>query len=382
MSIRNQHAFIDEFGNADLDVTKEGASSHFIVSAVIVDEYKIPLLEDKLDDIRSRFFQTGQLRSKTVGDNDARRKRILNELSELDFHVFSVVVDKAKLTSEGFRYKSSFYKYLHTLVDGALYRTYPNLKISADQYGSKEFMDGFIKYVRENHMPDLFDQADFGFTTSKSNLLIQLADFICGTLARCFDYSVRSEEGQTFIKILKRRIINIAPWPEERKPYFFDSKDEISEYNETIASQSINLARIFIDQYEDDRDPIIRDQVNCLKFLLFHFKYISPYKYVKTREIKSHVSYNREKEISTYYLRSNIISKLRDNRVIISSSPKGYKLPVNVNDIYDFINHSNSIVFPMLDRLNKCRKEILFATKNGLDIFDRPEYIALQKYFD
>lgn len=378
----DQHAFIDEFGNPNLDLSKEGVSTHFIVSAVIVDEYRIPLLEDKLNTIREKYFQTGEIKSRKVGKDDTKRARILNELSELDFHIFSVVVDKSKLVSKGFRYRQSFYKYLHSLVDGALYRTYPNLKISADRYGTKEFMDGFQDYIQNKHIPDLFNQADFGFVPSSSSLLIQLADFVCGTLARHFDYSVQSEEGPNFIGILKKKIINIALWPEEKNTYFYDSQDEKSEYDETIATQSINLANVFVNQHENDRDPTIKDQVNCLKFLLFYFRFISPYKYVTTRELKSHIGYDRSKEMSNNYLRSNIIAKLRDRRVLISSSPKGYKLPANANDIYDFINHSNTIIFPMLDRLEKCRREIKFATKNGLDIFDRPDYSPLKKYFD
>ncbi|MGD0280210.1 MAG: DUF3800 domain-containing protein [Smithella sp.] len=382
MSLTDQHAFIDEFGNSNLDIAKEGVSTHFIVSAVIVDEHKIPLLEEKLDIIRKKYFQTGDIKSRKVGKDDSKRSRILNELSELDFHIFAVVVDKAKLHSEGFRHRHVFYKYLHSLVDGALYRTYPNLKISADQYGTKEFMDGFCKYIENNHIPDLFNQADFCFVPSNSSLLVQLADFICGTLARHFDYSVKSENSPDFISILKKRILYVVPWPEESKTYLYESPDEKSEYDETIATQSLNLANLFISQYEDDKDPTVRDRVNCLKFLLFYFRFVNPHKYVTTRELKSHISYDRITEISSVYLRSNIIAKLRDSRVLISSSPKGYKLPVNMNDIYDFINHSNAIIFPMLDRLEKCRKEIKLATKNGLDIFDRSDYISLKSYFD
>jgi len=377
----SQHAFIDEFGNSDLGLQKHGVSSHFIVSAIIVDEHKISLLEEKLDVIRKKYFQTGEMKSKTVGNNDARRLRILNDLSELDYHVFAVVVDKAKLFSEGFKYKQSFYKYLHTLVDGALYSTYPNLKISADEYGTKEFMDGFIKYVRSEHIPDLFDQSDFSFVSSNSFLLVQLADFICGTLARRFDFTVSSDYGSEFIKILKRRIIEIRPWPKQWKSYIYSETDK-SNYDEIIAEQSANLADIFISNHEYDIDPLIKDQSTCLKFLLFNYRYIHPNRYVTTRELKSHVSYNKPKEISTNYLRSSIIAKLRDSRVLIASSTRGYKLPVCERDLYEFINHSNSIVLPMLDRLEKCRKEILLTTKNGLDIFDKPEYTPLKRYYD
>ena len=54
-------------------------------------------------------------------------------------------------------------------MDRKLYRTYTNLKISADEHGSKEFMEGFKRYVEENHIPNLFNESEFGFVDSKSS---------------------------------------------------------------------------------------------------------------------------------------------------------------------------------------------------------------------
>ena len=41
----NLYAFIDEFGNNGLDFTNPQISSHFIVTAIIVEENDIPILE-------------------------------------------------------------------------------------------------------------------------------------------------------------------------------------------------------------------------------------------------------------------------------------------------------------------------------------------------
>jgi len=380
--MKDQHAYIDEFGNPDLEVEKQGVSTHFIISAVIVDENKTIILDEKLEEIRKKYFQTGELRSKKVGDNDHRRRRILNELCELDFHVYAIIVDKRKVYGGGLKYKHSFLKYLHGIVDSRLYNTYPNLKISADEYGTKEFMEGFKTYVEKNHIPNLFNESDFSFVDSKSVLLIQVADFICGTLARCFDETVRSENGFEFLKILKRRLIYIVPWPEEWSSFIHDSEKDKEEYNAVIAEYSANSALVFINKHENSRDPVIKDQVNCLRYLLFYYQYINPYRYVTTRELKENVGFNKSKDLSTNYLRSSIIAKLRDSDVLISSSDLGYKLPVNEKDLYDFINHSNRIIFPMLDRLERCRKGIKLVTKNALDLFDKPGYISLKRYFD
>ena len=69
--------------------------------------------------------------------------------------------------------------------------------------GSKEFMKGFVDYVKRRHIPDLFNYSEFGFESSRSNLLIQLADFICGTVAKAFDNTVFSENGHRFLLLLR-----------------------------------------------------------------------------------------------------------------------------------------------------------------------------------
>jgi hypothetical protein len=45
-------------------------------------------------------------------------------------------------------------------------------------------MDGFTRHVLENHRETLFDRARITFAESKEEPLVQLADVICGALAR------------------------------------------------------------------------------------------------------------------------------------------------------------------------------------------------------
>ena len=132
--MKNQIAYIDEFGNNGLDFEKDGVSETFIITAIIVSEEKLKNLEAELEKIRKTNFQTGEIKSSKVGTNDTRRLKIVAELNSLDYHIFSIVVDKTKLTSEGFQYKGSFYKFLHSLVDRELFKTFPDLLVVADEH--------------------------------------------------------------------------------------------------------------------------------------------------------------------------------------------------------------------------------------------------------
>jgi hypothetical protein len=377
--MRNQIAFIDEFGNNGLDFEKEGVSNTFIVTAIIVSREKLKGLETELEKIRKLNFQTGEIKSSKVGGNDTRRLNIIAELNALDYHIFSIVIDKTKLTSEGFQYKGSFYKFLHSLVDRELFKTFPDLLVVADEHGGNDFKKSFLEYMKNRHIPNLFEQSEFRLSNSKSELMVQLADFITGTIARCYEPKKLSPRKNDILKALRQKIIEIRIWPPDYKPMAYDPGKDFANYDPTISSLGLNLASQFLDKFGTSKVPYILDQCTCLRYLLFHFRNINPETYVTTFELLSQMEQLKSKKVSMHYFRSKVIAKLRDNGVILASSNKGYKLPSSSMDLYDFVNHSNSYIQPMMDRLLKCRNQIKLATKNEMDIFDHEEFKYLSK---
>lgn len=377
--MNNQIAYIDEYGNFGFDFEKEGVSTHFIVTSIIIDQNKLHDIENQIELIRKQEFQTGEIKSSSVGSIELRRIKILKKLSEINFHIFSVVIDKRKLTGEGFKYKQPFYKFLHSLVDRELFKVFPNLKIVADEHGNKEFMDGFIKYIHKNHIPDLFNQSDFRFSKSKSDLMVQLADFVTRTFSFCFDDKRISNRRNEFLQTLKDKIIEIRFWPKDYYPYAYEPQKDFQEFDMTIANLGINLSKQFIQEKENNNSPAENDQVNCLRYLLFYFQNINPTRYVATYELMNHINATRSNKMSTHYFRSKVIAKLRDWGVILSSCNLGYKLPANRVDLYDYVNHSNTYIQPMISRLLKCRDKVKLATKNKIDILDHNEFMYLKE---
>lgn len=150
--MENQIAFIDEFGNNGLNFDSEGVSTHFIVTAILVDREKLSELEGKVEKVRQSNFQTGEMKSSKLKNNDDRRLKVLKELNEIDYHIFSVVIDKTELQGEGFQYKGSFYKFLHSLVDKELFRVFPDLMIVADEHGGQKFKEGFVRYYESKKL--------------------------------------------------------------------------------------------------------------------------------------------------------------------------------------------------------------------------------------
>ena len=77
-----KYAFIDEFGAFGYDFGNLGCTSHFLISAVIVDESNLSFVSERVESIRKRYFQQGEMKSSKIGKKHKRRISILNELKQ------------------------------------------------------------------------------------------------------------------------------------------------------------------------------------------------------------------------------------------------------------------------------------------------------------
>jgi hypothetical protein len=77
------------------------------------------------------------------------------------------------------------------------------------------------------------------------------------------------------------------------------------------------------------------------------------------------------------WVRSRVIAPMRDAGVLIASSSRGYKIPCTIRDVVDFVERTNAVVHPMLNRIARARNEVLFLTNGRVDVlgFDRLELL-------
>lgn len=383
--MKDQLAYLDEFGTNALNVTDIGVSTHFIVTAVIINESDKRKVEAELERVRKKHFRSGEMKSRNVANNHKRRQLILRDLLNIDFKIYSLVVDKTMITSEGLSYKPSFYKFINGLLYADLYKLFPNLQLHADETGRVEYMHEFAKYVNRKHIPSLFTQSSFQFVRSDSCLLVQLADFVSGTLSRCFDDKVLSETHKSqFLEALAAKVLLLKFWPKSFHPFKTEQIAEDGKYDPVISELGMNLAEVTretLSKSKEDEDED-RDQRVCLDHLLFHFRYINPNKYVWQKELIGNIEAHNHKTITKRYFMSRVVAQLRNKGVIISSSSKGYKLPANEDDLHAFLKHGSSIIKPMIDRIQICRDNVKAATLNKLDILSNAEFSYIKKALD
>lgn len=380
------YAFTDEYGGFGWNFSKEGVSTHFIITAIIVEEQNVDNLKLSMETIRQKHnFQKSEMKSSKIGKNHKRRLSIIQDLKELPFSIFSVVVDKRECERmPGLRYKKSFYKFMNNILHKELRRAFSNLVIVADEIGGSDYMKSFSSYVyARQELPNLLGETEFSFCASQNDILIQLADFISGTLAFAYDPTRCSDDTPPYLQILKSKIIRIMIYPQTFESYKINNSAIAEDYDETIAELCFRQATLFLKHNNDNEDDDeIKAQVIVLDYLLFRFMNNDTRGYISTKELKSQLEHMGYSDISTSTFRLRIICKLRDKGVIIASSPKGYKIPSKEAELYDFVNHGASVVIPMLERLRKCRDLVRLATNNELDLFAHDEFKKLKRYFD
>ena len=379
-----KYAYIDEFGAFGFNFENEGCSTHFIVTAIIVDECDIPEITEKVEQIRNKYFPNGEIKSSRIGKNHRKRISILNEIKLLPFKIFALVCDKQKIFEQsGLRYKQPFYKFINNLVYQELRSSFSNLVIIADEVGENDYLQSFAKYIKAHEVPlSLFDKSLFRFENSKDNLIIQIADIVSGSLAYNYDEHKKRETGDNNYKfMLSAKTLMIKEFPQTFENFNVQQNDLDSHYNAQIAEICYRKAKYFIETHKNSDELEVKQQVAVIKYLLFRFMNRSPRKYIPTKEIINQLCYLGYDRISIQTFRTKIIAKLRDNEVIISSSSNGYKIPSSEEELEDFINHGKSIILPMLSRLKKCNDIIKMGTSGNLDLFQRAEYQVLANMF-
>jgi len=371
-------AGIDECGNFGFDFSKPDVSTHYIICAVIVDNNKLQNINQQIEEIRKSNFGGGEIKSSAVGKNIRRRAKIITELLQIDFSLIFLIADKRKFDESGAMstYKKSFVKFLHEKLYDSMYHVYPKLKIIEDEQGYDEFQVGYKKYINL-HRPvfNLFNDYDFDYAVSDDNNIIQIADFLAGSLM----HHINDKKAPDVLKIFRGQIRDIINYPFIYNK--IDSEKNASKNDSTIYSLANKCATDYIEKNKKSGDEALRLNVQFLRILLYTAYNYSNTKFLYAKEIVDALSDIFDKKITSNYLYRKITPSLRDAGVIISSCNNGYKLPSCMDDIYKYINQTNGVVSPMLHRIGICRKLILQESDGSFDILDEYKLENYKRYF-
>jgi hypothetical protein len=377
----DRHVFIDESGDPSLETSKDGVTRHYCICAVFATNETVADQSQQAEEIRKKYFQTGEMKSSQVGSNLRRRLDVLGAISSLNVGVYCLVVDKALLNKDsGLKYKKSFIKYTHGWLLRPIFRSFSSVSVTADRHGCQKFMEGFIAYVQHNQVPSLFSGVHYRFEESALTPLLQVADFVGGSIR-----IAAGSDADSYAAILaavRPLIMRLEDWPIRRIYRGTASAPASTTHDEIIQDYALRQASRFITENYSDKDPDVMLQVETLNYLLRQFTVIDSQHYTSTDELLSVLADLEPAPISPYRFRTKVIARLRDEGVIIASSPKGYKIPGTLADMHDFVSHANLIITPMVKRLALARSAISMATDRACDIVDASEYEDLRRILE
>ncbi|GEM_PF-6025447 len=377
--------FIDESGDVNLSIEKDKTSTFFIPTAVLVPTEKIKDVEGQLRDIEKNYNHSAKLRSKNISNDYSRRIRILKEVTNMPISFISLIIRKEGLETEsGFQYPKSFYKFFSRSLISRVKLMNSCHRIVLDSFGRPNFYNELYKYLVNNNMieeqtiffPDIDYSSiyEFSMCNFHDEPLLSLPDFISGTL-----YHVLLADDVQYAKklnvLLNTIRIECNYWPPEIEEHFPRIYIHGNYENEVIKS-NINSIIDYLHQGMESEEEDIHSCISVLRYLKTKFDWDSG-EYIKGEIIaeQSGISYDK--------FQRNVIPALRQKGIIIAScKQKGYKIPYNIEDVYEFINSYWSEIDPMLSRVKIAENRIRLYTNNQVDILSDMKFKKLKQIID
>lgn len=204
--------FVDESGDSGMR-SKQGSSAYFVISAVIFEENEAAEECDaEIEALRKVLFKGANREFHFNKLCDQFREDFFNAVARHDFFHISFALNKARLYGPGFLYKDSFYKYTAKLLFENAKPYLREASVVIDRSGNREFRQQLEKYLKRKINTDGQVIRKVKSEPSHSNNLIQMADMVCGAIARSY------KEGKTgdkmrFRRLISHRELDVLLWP-------------------------------------------------------------------------------------------------------------------------------------------------------------------------
>lgn len=198
--------FIDDSGDAGFKLSR-GSTRYFVISLLIFDDdLEAEKMALAIKELRRKlkFSDTTEFKF-NMARKDVRIK-FLKNINGFKFRIRSLVIDKRKIYSEELRNnKNSFYGYAIKTALKYSNRSIVGAKVKIDGSGDRIFRKSFLAYLRKQLSSDEKSiMNNCRLIDSKSNVLIQAADMIVGSIRR--SYEDKKTDRELYRRIIKKHI--------------------------------------------------------------------------------------------------------------------------------------------------------------------------------
>jgi hypothetical protein len=191
-----QLIFIDDSGDAGI---KAHSSSHLVMAAVVFNDDLVA--EETALAMRKFRRQLGWTDDHEYKFHKTKKdyiKQVLRLVSQYDFAVYAVVVDKGRF--------KALPKNLYNDTISELLRLMPlkHASIKVDGGSGSDYAKRAVSYIRKNAHTKVGQISEIKFADSKENVLLQLADLVASSLYRATQTG--KSDSQDYIAILEKHL--------------------------------------------------------------------------------------------------------------------------------------------------------------------------------
>lgn len=209
--------FLDESGDTGFKM-ESGSSLYFTVALILFEENdEAQAADDRIRLLRHELAKPETFEFHFKENSDAVREAFFNAVAPYSFFYFGIVIDKAKLYGESLTTKDAFYKYVCGLVFESAKPYLDDAIVKIDKSGNREFQNQLSSYLKKKINPKEPDKnkhiQKVVAQDSASNNLLQLADMVCGAIARSYRHNDPTAE--RFRRQLRHRELGVRLWPTE-----------------------------------------------------------------------------------------------------------------------------------------------------------------------
>lgn len=209
---------IDESGDCGFKFDR-GSSRHFVITAIIFqDSFSAEAYDRNIDELRSRLKLAHNYEFHFRKCRDILKRKFLSQIASDEFRYHAFVIDKQRLFSSRFLDSpSEFYSFAASIVCDNARPLLKDAKVIIDKNGDRDFRQRLARSVKQK-LADPYGVSlikKVVMEHSHSNNLVQVADMVCGAIARKFN--VQGKATDEFSNLIRNQMARIQFWPKETR---------------------------------------------------------------------------------------------------------------------------------------------------------------------
>jgi hypothetical protein len=203
--------FVDESGDPGMK-GKPGSSKYFIVTAVVfTDNDEALKCEESICRVRSSLGLHERYEFHFNKCNQAIRERFLETVVGRKFFYHSMVMNKRLLWSKRFYDTGEFYRFTAGIVFENAEAKLNEAIVVIDKCGDRGFKTALIKHLKQAANKNGNKIKHVKMQESHANDLLQLADMVCGAVAKSLNDT--GPKGWKYRRIIVSKEARVQLWP-------------------------------------------------------------------------------------------------------------------------------------------------------------------------